>query len=70
VAVGIQMKSKPLDQVRSDVPIVKEEIVRVNINVPESVRQAWKIAAVKSKKPMTELIIDAMSAYLNTHMSK
>lgn len=67
------LKSKPLSQVRADVPVhevTKEDVVRININVPESMRQAWKIAAVQAKRPLTELVIEAMSMYLNTQKSK
>ena len=66
-------KSKPLDQVRASVPVhevTREDVVRININVPESLRQQWKIASVKAKKPMTDMIIEAMSIYLNTHRCK
>jgi hypothetical protein len=67
------LKSKPLDKVRSDVPVhevTKEDVARINLNVPESMRQQWKIAAVHAKRPLTDMIIEAMSIYLNTHRSK
>ena len=67
------LKSKPLDKVRASVPVhevTREDVVRININVPESLRQQWKIASVQAKKPMTDMIIESMSIYLNTHMSK
>jgi hypothetical protein len=67
------LKSKPLSQVRADVPVhevTKEDVVRINLNVPESLRQQWKIAAVKAKMPLTDMIIESMSIYLNTQMSK
>ncbi len=67
------LKSKSLDQVRASVPVhevTREDTVRININVPESLRQHWKLASVRAKKPMTDMIIEAMSIYLNTHMSK
>jgi hypothetical protein len=67
------LKSKPLDKVRADVPVhevTKEDVVRINLNVPESMRQQWKIAAVQAKKPLTELIIESMSIYLYTQKSK
>jgi hypothetical protein len=66
MAVGIQIKSKPLDQVRADVPLIQERTVRVNLNVPESLRQRWKMAAVQAKRPLTDLIVDAMDQYLRT----
>ena len=67
------LKSKPLNQVRQDVPVhevIKEDVVRINLNVPQSTRQQWKIAAVHAKKPLTEMIIEAMSIYLNTQKIK
>jgi hypothetical protein len=50
--------------------VTKEDVVRINLNVPESMRQQWKIAAVQAKKPLTELIIESMSIYLYTQKSK
>ena len=67
------LKSKPLDQVRSDVPVhevTKEDVVRVNINVPASVRRHWKTFAAQNDKQITDLIIEAMSIYIPTHTSK
>ena len=67
------LKSKPLDQVRQSIPIdevTREEVVRININVSESTRQRWKMAALNEKRPMTYIIIQAMGSYLNTHVSK
>lgn len=67
------LKSKPLDQVRASVPVhevTREDVVRININVPESLRQQWKMASVQARKPMTDMIIESMSIYLNTHLNK
>lgn len=63
------LKSKPLDQVRN-VPNVQmlqpaDEIVRVNLNVPKSVRTKWKDIANKRDMTVTELIIEAVSKYSN-----
>jgi hypothetical protein len=69
----VGLKSKPLERVRSDVPIqdvTREEVGRVNINVPLSLRKRWKTAAVQADRPMSEMIIEAMNIYLNTQMSK
>lgn len=58
------LKSKKLDQVREDVPVqhvIQEQLVRVNLQVPESTRRAWKQRALDTNKTMTELIIEAMS---------
>lgn len=64
------LKSKPLDAVRSDVPLMKEPMKRVNLNVPESVRVAWKVEAAKRKTDVSTLIIEAMNTYLHTHMNE
>ena len=67
------LTSKPLSRVRADVPVAdvsKEDLARINLNVPVSMRKAWKEAALKSDKTLSELIIDAMSKYSNTHLSK
>jgi hypothetical protein len=67
------LKSKPLDKVRADVPVdqvMKEEVVRINLNVPASLRQQWKIAAVQAKKPLTEIIIEAMNIHLKNSVHK
>ena len=58
------LKSKKLDAVRPDVPVqhvIQEEMVRINLQVPESVRKDWKQRALDSNKTMTELIVEAMS---------
>ena len=64
------LKSKPLDRVREDVPVFKEKPARVNLNVPQSVRTAWKIAAAQRHKDLSSLIVEAMNAYLHTQVSK
>jgi len=61
------LKSKPMEQVRT-VPVhvvSEEEMVRINLNVPESLRHAWKQIALNQKKTLTEVIIDAMNKYSN-----
>lgn len=63
------LKSKPLEAVRPDVPVHvvgREEIVRVNLLVPTSVRKRWKTAAVASDTTLTELIVAAMEEKLAT----
>ena len=67
------LKSKPLSQVRADVPVAdvsREELARINLNVPVSVRKAWKEAALHEDTTLSELIIKAMSKHLNAQMSK
>lgn len=63
------LKSKSLNQVREDVPVFKEKDVRVNLNVPKNVRAVWKIAAAQRHMDLSSLIVEAMNAYLNTHVS-
>lgn len=67
------LKSKPLSQVRADVPIAdvsKEDLARINLNVPVSMRKAWKEAALREDTTLSELIIKAMSKYSLTQVSK
>lgn len=69
----VGLKSKPLEQVRQDVPIqdvTREDVGRVNINVPLSLRKRWKTAAVQADRSMSEMIIEAMNKYLDAQMSK
>lgn len=61
------LKSKPLDAVRKDVPVHevgREELVRINFQVPASVRKAWKTAALQADTTMTDLILRAMEQHL------
>jgi hypothetical protein len=62
----MSLKSKSLSSVR-DLPAVsvlmEEEQVRINLNVPKSLRKKWKYAALKKEKTMTELILEAMKIY-------
>lgn len=61
------LKSKPLEEVRADVPVhevTREEMVRVNILVPASVRRAWKSAAANTDTTVTDMILNAMHSYM------
>ena len=61
------LKSKSLEEVRSDVPVhevSREEMVRVNLLVPASVRKEWKSAALREDKTLTELILRAMKTHV------
>jgi len=61
------LKSKPLEDVRADVPIhevSREEMVRVNILVPASTRKAWKTAGLRVDKTVTDMIVEAMTDYI------
>ncbi len=62
------LTAKKLDQVRQNLPVKevqKEDLVRVNLNVPESQRTKWKIAAIERKQSLGDLIAEAVEAYLN-----
>jgi hypothetical protein len=62
------LKSKPLDQVRPNVPVsaaAQDELVRVNLNVPKATRLAWKTIALERGITLAELINEAMSKYSN-----
>ena len=41
-----------------------EEIVRVNMNIPRSQRDVWKMEAVRRRMTLTDMIAVAMSQYL------
>lgn len=59
------LKSKPLDQVRT-LPleeVSQEEMVRINLNVPKSLRNAWKTVALEKETTLTDLIIESMRIY-------
>lgn len=62
----MSLKSKPLDQVRplpAVTVLTQEAMVRINLNVPESVRHHWKMAALQQKVTLTDLILKEMSKY-------
>lgn len=63
------LKSKPLDQVRKTVPNVllqpADEIVRINLNVPKTIRTKWKAIANERDMTVTDLIIEAVNIYSN-----
>lgn len=62
----MSLKSKPLSSVRN-LPavsvLIEEEQVRINLNVPKSLRNKWKTVALQREKTMTELILEAMKIY-------
>lgn len=72
---GITIKTKPLDQVRADVPVdlIKPEPsakegrgwVRVNFEVPPETRMEWRAEALRRNMPLSELIREAMGYYLS-----
>lgn len=58
------LSTKPLDEVRADVPLQQEDMVRVNILVPASMRKAWKAAGVSRGETVTDMVIAAMAQYI------
>lgn len=67
------LKSKPLSAVRPDVPVAdvsREDLARINLNVPVSLRKAWKEAALREDTTLSDLIIKAMSKHLKAQLSK
>lgn len=60
---------KKLDAVRPTVPVGevgRQTLVRVNVNVPESTRKQWKMAAIERGISLGALIESAV----NEHLSK
>lgn len=60
---------KKLDAVRPTVPVGevgRQNLVRVNINVPEATRRQWKKAAIDTGVSLGALIENAV----NEHLSK
>ena len=65
------LKTKPLSEVRQDVPTAaaaQGELVRVNFLVPAEVRIAWKKLALDKGVTLQQLIIDSMNQNFNTSM--
>lgn len=64
------LKSKSLDAVRENVPtdqVTREEMVRVNINVPYSLRKSWHQRALDLDTTVTELITEAMAKHMRAN---
>lgn len=57
------LKGKSLDKVRPSVPVeevMKDEIVKFNMNIPKSVRAKWRRLSIDKDRTMTDLMIEAM----------
>lgn len=70
MAVGIGVKTKPLDQVRATVPVrdaARGEVVRLNLNIDKHLRADWKRAAIDLDTDLTTLVHEAMRLYLREH---
>lgn len=70
------LKSKPLDQVRADVPVqdVAEatpapggELVRVAFAVDKATRKAWQFEALARDTTVSDMMREAMQEYLQNH---
>jgi hypothetical protein len=64
---GIKVKSKPLDQVRADVPVdevATGEQVRFNVIIDKATRKAWKTAAAERDTTVADMLRQAMIDYL------
>jgi len=48
----------------------QEDQVRLNADVPKSLRKRVQIQAAKEERSIRELIIDAMEEYLSNHSSE
>jgi hypothetical protein len=60
------LKSKNPNQVRPTVPVemaAKGEQVRVNLNVHRTVRERWKIEAIKRGMNLSDFIVAAVEQY-------
>lgn len=58
------LTAKQLDKVRSNVPVAaaaQDEIVRVNLNVSQTMRDHWKMLAIKHRVSLGALIESAMN---------
>lgn len=65
------LKSKDLSTVRQDLPTEKvaasvdgADMVRVNLEVTKATRTAWRAEALRRDIPLSDLIRQAMSAYI------
>ena len=68
------LKSKPLDQVRADVPVQEVadsapsgDLVRVAFAVDKATRKAWQLEALERDTTLSEMMREAMREYLANH---
>jgi hypothetical protein len=69
--MAITIKAKKLEDVRPGVPVhevVKEDSVRLNLNIAPSLRRTWKQAGLDRNMTMTDMIEAAMADYLKKTM--
>ena len=65
------LKSKPLNEVHHEVPVERvSDPVRINLIVPDTVREHWKIVAIQRRMTLTDLIRRAMDEYLSKQADK
>lgn len=62
------LKSKHLERVRGELPLdavaPPDPLVRVNLNVPKSVRKRWKEVALREERSLTDMIIQLVQAHV------
>lgn len=64
------LNSKPLDKVRSSVPVQEvakpspEDLVRIALQVDKETRRAWQIQAIQRDMTLSELIRTAVRDFL------
>jgi hypothetical protein len=62
------LTAKKLDAVRPTVPVAeagRQDLVRVNFNVRESVRRTWKRSALERQMTVAQLVEAAVNEYLS-----
>ena len=65
------LKSIPLNEVHHEVPVERvSDPVRINLIVPDTVREHWKIVAIQRRMTLTDLIRRAMDEYLSKQADK
>lgn len=67
------MKSKPLTSVRQDLPVhlaKAEELVQLNIKIPESVRYELRLIALKDSTQVNTLVREAINSYLSSYPNR
>ncbi|QXZ08630.1 hypothetical protein KUF54_11165 [Comamonas sp. Y33R10-2] len=57
----MQSKSLQVTPIPTPRKNVEDELVRVNLLVPVSLRKEWKALALESDKTLTQVIIEAMT---------
>lgn len=64
---------KPTDRQDTDELVQdagQEDQVRLNADVPKSLRKRIQVQSAKEERPIRELVIDAMNEYLENHSNE